>query len=163
MDNSKKDEIQHSLGYESVAGEASHPTEIPGLTSTLSLGTLLTDFIFPDSPYLVLVLSNPASWNGLFKTEISILLCQFSPFPSPIIYGIKVTLFLFDEPQGFAWPGFCLLLEMFFLFFLLLRRKFPLALKDKALRKTILAPILQRVHYSFFLLELHLVIKTYCQ
>lgn len=162
MDNSKKDEIQHSLGYESVAGWASRPTEIPGLTSTLSRDTV-TDFFFPDSPYPVLVLSNPASWNGLFKTEISILLCQFSPFPCPIIYGIKVTLFPFDEPQGFAWPGFCLLLEMFFLFFLILRRKFFLILKDKSLKKTILVPILQRVHYSFFLLELHLVIKTYCQ
>lgn len=125
-----------------------------------SLGTLLLIFFFPDRPYPVLVLSNPASWNGLFKTEISILLCQFSPFPCPIIYGIKVTLFPFDARQGFAWPGFCLLLEMFFLFFLILRRKFSLILKDKSLKKTILVPI---VHYSFFLLELHLVIKTYCQ
>lgn len=84
MDNSKKDEIQHSLGYESVAGGASHPTEIPGLTSTLSLGALLL-ISFLDSPYLVLVLSNTVSWNGLFKTEISTLLWKFSPSPCPII------------------------------------------------------------------------------
>lgn len=92
-----------------------HPTPLRFLgLHPHSLGTLLLIFFFPDSPYPVLVLSNPASWNGLFKTEISILLCQFSPFPCPIIYGIKVTLFPFDEPQGFAWLGFCLILEMFF-------------------------------------------------
>lgn len=73
MNNSKKDEIQHSLGYVSVAGRASHPTEIPGLTSTLSLGALLV-ISFSNSPYPVLGLSNTVSWNGLFKIEISALL-----------------------------------------------------------------------------------------
>ena len=69
MDDSKKDEIQHSLGYESVAGGASHLTEIPGLTSTLSLGALLL-ISFLDSPYLVLVLSKTVSCNAHIKTDI---------------------------------------------------------------------------------------------
>lgn len=71
-----------------------HPTPLRFLgLHPHSLGALLL-ISFLDSPYLVLVLSNTVSWNGLFKTEISTLLWKFSPSPCPIIYGIKVTLFL---------------------------------------------------------------------